>query len=194
MCLYEEKAKIELDTFSNVRNFPSLSLSFSLTSLSLSRQLSNYSLYLFLFVSLSPSLSLSLFLSLCFTSFPFFQSINPSFFFLTFTSSFLFSRYLLLCSHYSLSFSFLSFFLSFFLHSYFHPSHSLYFFLSLSLSVTHSLLHFFYLVISIFLLKKRANPGLVLLIFVLFKHKFYRKNCRLQQDSNSDRRSRRLAR
>ena len=47
---------------------------------------------------------------------------------------------------------------------------------------------------SIFLLKKRANPGLVLLIFVLFKHQFYRKNCRLQQDSNSDRRSRRLAR
>ena len=30
------------------------------------------------------------------------------------------------------------------------------------------------------------------LIFVLFKHKFYRKNCRLQQDSNSDCRSRRL--
>ena len=30
--------------------------------------------------------------------------------------------------------------------------------------------------------------------FVLFKHKFYRKNCRRQQDSNSDRRSRRRVR
>ena len=33
---------------------------------------------------------------------------------------------------------------------------------------------------------KWANSGLFLLIFVLFKHKFYRKNCRLQRDSNSD--------
>ena len=37
---------------------------------------------------------------------------------------------------------------------------------------------------------KRANPGLFSFIFVLFKHKFYRKNCSLKQDSNSDRQSR----
>ena len=36
---------------------------------------------------------------------------------------------------------------------------------------------------------KWTNPGLFLFIFVLLKHKFYRKNCRLQLDSNSDRRS-----
>ena len=35
---------------------------------------------------------------------------------------------------------------------------------------------------------------LFLFTFVLFKHKFYRKNCRRQWDSNSDRRSRRWAR
>ena len=46
----------------------------------------------------------------------------------------------------------------------------------------------------ILFLKKRANSGLFLFIFVLFKHKFYRKNCRRQQDSNSDRWSRRRAR
>ena len=34
-------------------------------------------------------------------------------------------------------------------------------------------------------------PLPLLFIFVLFKHKFYRKNCRRQRDSNSDRRSRR---
>ena len=41
---------------------------------------------------------------------------------------------------------------------------------------------------------KWANSGLFLLIFVLFKHKFYRKNCRLQRDSNSDRQRRWRAR
>ena len=41
--------------------------------------------------------------------------------------------------------------------------------------------------------KEWAKPGLFLFIFVLFKHKFYRKNCRYQQDSNSDRRNRRRA-
>ena len=39
-----------------------------------------------------------------------------------------------------------------------------------------------------------ANPGLFLYILVLFKYKFYRKHCMLQQDLNSDRRSRRWAR
>ena len=132
--------------------------------------LASFLITLFIYFFLSLFLRLSLSLSLCFTSFPFFQSINPSFFFLTFTSSFLFSRYLLLCSHYSLSFSFLSFFLSFFLHSYFHPSHSLYFFLSLSLSVTHSLLHFFYLVISIFLLKKNVPTRASFCLFSFFSN------------------------
>ena len=33
---------------------------------------------------------------------------------------------------------------------------------------------------------KWANPGLFLFTFVHFKHKFYSKNCWLQQDSNSD--------
>ena len=42
--------------------------------------------------------------------------------------------------------------------------------------------------------EKRATPGLFQFIFVLFKHKFYRKNCRLQRDSNSYHRSRRQAR
>ena len=41
---------------------------------------------------------------------------------------------------------------------------------------------------------KWANPGLLLIIFVLFKQKFYSKKCRLQQDSNSDFRSRRRSR
>ena len=41
---------------------------------------------------------------------------------------------------------------------------------------------------------KWTNPGHFLFIFVLFKHKFYRKNCRLQLDSNWDRRSIRQAR
>ena len=36
--------------------------------------------------------------------------------------------------------------------------------------------------------------SLFCLFFVLFKHKFYRKNCRCQQDSNSESRSRRRAR
>ena len=40
---------------------------------------------------------------------------------------------------------------------------------------------------------KWTNPGHFLFIFVLFKHKFYRKNCMLQWDSNSDRWSRRRA-
>ena len=35
---------------------------------------------------------------------------------------------------------------------------------------------------------------LFLFIFILFKHKFYRKNCRLQRDSSLDRRSRSRAR
>ena len=43
-------------------------------------------------------------------------------------------------------------------------------------------------------LKNLANPGLFLFIFVLFKYKFYRKNCRREQYSNSDHRSRRRAR
>ena len=43
-------------------------------------------------------------------------------------------------------------------------------------------------------LKKKANPGPFLLIVNLFKHKFYRINCRHQWDSNSDRRKRRRAR
>ena len=47
----------------------------------------------------------------------------------------------------------------------------------------HSLLFFF----------KWANPGLFSFIFVLFRHIFYRKNCGLLQDLNSDRRSRRQA-
>ena len=38
---------------------------------------------------------------------------------------------------------------------------------------------------------KWANNCFFLFIFVLFKHKFYRKNCRLQLDSKSDCRSRR---
>ena len=38
------------------------------------------------------------------------------------------------------------------------------------------------------------TPASFLFIFVLFKHKFYRKNCRRQRDSNSDRLSRRRAR
>ena len=41
---------------------------------------------------------------------------------------------------------------------------------------------------------KWAIPGLFLFIFVLFQHKFYRKNCGRLRDSNSDRRSRRRAR
>ena len=41
---------------------------------------------------------------------------------------------------------------------------------------------------------KWANTGLFLFIFILFRHKFYRKNCRLQGYSNSDRPSRRQAR
>ena len=41
--------------------------------------------------------------------------------------------------------------------------------------------------------KKWANPGLFLFIFVLFTNKFYRKNCRFQQDSNLDCRRRRRA-
>ena len=39
-----------------------------------------------------------------------------------------------------------------------------------------------------------ACPVLFVFIFVLFTHKFYRKNCRRQRDSNSDRRSWRRAR
>ena len=45
----------------------------------------------------------------------------------------------------------------------------------------------------IFSFFKCANPGHFLFIFVHFKHKFYRKNCRRQQDSNSDHRSRKPA-
>ena len=47
---------------------------------------------------------------------------------------------------------------------------------------------------TIFFLKKWPTPASFLFIFVLFKHKFYRKNCRLQQDSNLDHRSWRQAR
>ena len=38
-----------------------------------------------------------------------------------------------------------------------------------------------------------ANPGLFLFILVLFNYKFYRKCCKRQRDSASDRRSRRRA-
>ena len=41
--------------------------------------------------------------------------------------------------------------------------------------------------------KKWAHPCLLLFIFVLFKHKIYRKTSKLQRDSNSDRQSRRRA-
>ena len=41
------------------------------------------------------------------------------------------------------------------------------------------------------LLFKWTNSGLFLLIFILFKHKFYRKNCRLQWNSNSGHQNRR---
>ena len=34
----------------------------------------------------------------------------------------------------------------------------------------------------------RPTPAFFLLIFVLFKHNFFRKNCKHQQESNSDRR------
>ena len=40
---------------------------------------------------------------------------------------------------------------------------------------------------------KWAYPGHILFIFILFQHKFYRKNRRLQGDSNSDRQIRRQA-
>ena len=43
-------------------------------------------------------------------------------------------------------------------------------------------------------MKNVPTPASFLFIFVLFKHKFYRKNCRHQQDSNSDHRSWRRAR
>ena len=33
---------------------------------------------------------------------------------------------------------------------------------------------------------KWGNPGLFWFIFVLFKHNFYRKNCKCHPDSNSD--------
>ena len=35
---------------------------------------------------------------------------------------------------------------------------------------------------------KMGQPQHLFVYFILFRHKFYRKNCRLQQDSNSDRR------
>ena len=38
-----------------------------------------------------------------------------------------------------------------------------------------------------FKFKNGPNKASFLLIFALFKHKFYRKNCRLQWDSNWDR-------
>ena len=41
---------------------------------------------------------------------------------------------------------------------------------------------------------KWADSGLFLFIFILNKHKFYRKKCSLQQDSNSDCQSSRWAR
>ena len=46
----------------------------------------------------------------------------------------------------------------------------------------------------IFLYLKWANLGLFLVYFRSFQTQFYRKNCRLQQDSNLDRQSRRQAR
>ena len=122
--------------------------------------LASFLITLFIYFFLSLFLRLSLSLSLCFTSFPFFQSINPSFFFLTFTSSFLFSRYLLLCSHYSLSFSFLSFFLSFFFLTFLLPSVSLTLLFSLSLSFCHSLTPSFLLSRNLHLfVKKTCQPG-----------------------------------
>ena len=51
----------------------------------------------------------------------------------------------------------------------------------------------FVLRVAMFFLKKWSNSGPFLFIFVLFKHKFYRKNCRCQRDLNSDRWSRRQA-
>ena len=48
--------------------------------------------------------------------------------------------------------------------------------------------------LQLFFLKNGPTPASFLFIFVLFKHKFYRKNCRHQQDSNSDHRSWRRAR
>ena len=35
--------------------------------------------------------------------------------------------------------------------------------------------------------KKMGQPRPLLFVFILFKHKFYKKNCRRQHDSNSDR-------
>ena len=48
--------------------------------------------------------------------------------------------------------------------------------------------------IIIFYKKEWANLGIFFFIFVLFKHKFYRKHCRLQRDSNLGYPSRRQAR
>ena len=45
-----------------------------------------------------------------------------------------------------------------------------------------------------YVFQKQANPGLFLFVFVLFKHKFYRKNCRIRRDLNSDRWNLRQAR
>ena len=42
--------------------------------------------------------------------------------------------------------------------------------------------------------QKRSQEKNFFFFFVLFKHKLYRKNCRLQWDSNSDRRNKRRAR
>ena len=49
----------------------------------------------------------------------------------------------------------------------------------------------FYFKSNLWPFKKWSHPGPP---FVFFKHKFYRKNCRLQLDSNLDRRKRRRAR
>ena len=152
MCLYEEKAKIELDTISNFRNFPSLSLSFSLTSLSLSRQLSNYSLYLFLFVSLSPSLSLSLSALLLFLSFN--LSILP----FSFLHSLLHFFFLVISFFVHIILSLSPFFLSFFFLTFLLPSVSLTLLFSLSLSFCHSLTPSFLLSRYLHLFVKKNVP------------------------------------
>ena len=54
----------------------------------------------------------------------------------------------------------------------------------------HDNVSFFYIRL---LFKKMGQPSLFLFIFVLFKYKFNLKTCRRQQDSNSDRWSRRRA-
>ena len=53
---------------------------------------------------------------------------------------------------------------------------------------------YFITLFNLFYFKNWANPGLFFVYFRYFQQQFYRKNCRLQRESNSDRRSRRRAR